>query len=248
MSRSREKPLADHLPARASGDRIARQWEALAGRLPSRPRTRSTVLVWALAVSALTMGAAVFAFRLDRAPLVANAPADNEILMLPDGSRGVLEPATRIAVAAAAPEHVLLVLEAGGIHLEVPRSDTRTFIVRAAGYDATVLGTAFRVRVDKREGREVIEVGVTQGSVKISRSDHSVARILRSGETWTETVESKPAPSTVMPPASGAVPTASNPINRHPAPRRARRVSRQLPERPPKICWHALRRRERQDV
>jgi hypothetical protein len=211
MNRSRETPLGEHLPARASEDRIARQWEALGDRMPSRARKRSAALTRVVAVSALTIAAAGIAFRLGRTRSEAKAPVDPEILMLPDGSRGVLEPASRIAVATASPDHILLVLEAGGIHLEVPPSDTRTFIVRAAGYDAEVLGTAFRVSIDKREGRDVVAVGVTHGSVKVSRPDHSIAGILRSGETFTETLGSKRASSTVTPAPSSNVAQAPEP-------------------------------------
>ena len=182
----------------------------IAEKLPSKGHPRSVAPAWAMMISAMAIAAGVVALWLGRTPNPANLPYAPEVLMLPDGSRGVLERASRISIAAAAPDRVLLLLEAGGIQLEVPPSDARTFVVRAAGYDAEVLGTAFRVRINASGGRKVLEVGVTHGRVKVTRPDHSGTRTLDAGETWSEAIESSPAARS-MPLAAGELAVGSTP-------------------------------------
>jgi hypothetical protein len=184
----------------------------IAERLPSTAHQRSAAPAWAVAALASAILAGVLAFRLGRSPIAAKPPDDPDVLMLPDGSRGVLERASRISIAAAAPNHILLLLEEGGIQLEVPRSEGRTFVVRAAGYEAEVLGTAFRVRINASGGRKVLEVGVTHGRVKVTPPDHSDAQILGPGETWMEAIEPTPA-SRILPVASSGEVAASRPLD-----------------------------------
>ncbi|WP_394836646.1 tetratricopeptide repeat protein [Pendulispora rubella] len=93
-----------------------------------------------------------------------------------------------------------MVLESGGIALDIPRVEARAFVVSAANHQITVLGTAFRVRIEPRPDREVLHVDVTRGTVQVARDDGSSRRVLGSGETWSTTVE------------PGLAPTASAPV------------------------------------
>ncbi len=105
---------------------------------------------------------------------------------LPDGSRVMLDAASRLGVAYyAARRHARL--EAGSAFFDVAHAPQRPFTVEAGGARITVLGTCFSV--DLRPGGDggVVDVAVESGRVRVEPLAAGVSwapRELAAGETW----------------------------------------------------------------
>ena len=226
------KPLGRHIAPALDEARLERQIAAIVDRAARRAvpssalRGRLGFVVAAATALCLVAGASV-AWRLEKtarpqaepnvtvAGTTVEAPAGGETITLADGSRAVLEPQSKLVLATVRPELVRVVLERGGVELDVTHADGKEFAVVARGYEIRVLGTRFRVQL--RGG--TLEVAVTRGRVRVTRAgvrDDADLRVLGAGETWTATVEDTR-------PASVSVPAAEDTAPPEPAtgPRRA---------------------------
>lgn len=214
MSPSSKHPLSEHLSPRVPEARLARQWGVVYAHL-GKPSRVSRPWVFAVSIAALVAAVAFVAGFALRRPHIAAPVAvteAREVVTLPDGSRVTLDPASHIAVTRVTAETVHVVLEAGAIDLDIPRAEARTFVVRAAQHEITVLGTAFRVQVDPDTDNEILRVSVTRGRVQVARTDGSLQRVLGAGETWSTTV----APTAPVPDAPLAPPPSAKPVEPSP--------------------------------
>jgi transmembrane sensor len=97
-------------------------------------------------------------------------PAQRATLDLPDGSRMVLGPDSRVVYSASASQGRVLELE-GQAYFTVSADPTRPFVVKTRTVTTRVLGTAFSVRAYPTD--RVAQVAVAEGKVAIGRTEPS---------------------------------------------------------------------------
>jgi transmembrane sensor len=209
MSREDERPLSDDVPVRVDRARLARQWSAVSARLEARPQRRFLVAIIAPAALVLVAMIALLVARPWRdAPGssgVASSAGHSDSLMLPDGSRVVMASGTKLTLPSASRERVHILLDEGVVDLDVTHVKGREFVVRAGGYDVSVLGTAFIVTLEPRDGKRSLSVTVKRGRVRVAGpgADH----VLEAGQSWSTLIEPKtaardPAPAPAPDPTS----------------------------------------------
>jgi transmembrane sensor len=171
-------------------------------RAPSfwrRPVLRAAAVIAVASTGALAWWAARRAAPGDAAPArtYATAVGARDSVRLPDGSRVVLGPGSRLVVAEGFGGSAREVELVGEGWFDVVHDDARTFTVRAAGATIRDVGTAFtvrtggsgadaRVRVTVQHGAVLLDatpgdadggVVLHQGDVGVVRADgHTVAR------------------------------------------------------------------------
>ena len=96
-------------------------------------------------------------------------------LQLPDGSRMVLAPDTRVKYTASAEAGRVIDLQGQGYFSVVP-DQARPFVVRTSTVTTRVLGTAFSVRAYSTD--RVAQVAVAEGKVAIGANDKSSTILL----------------------------------------------------------------------
>ena len=180
-------PLADDLAPELDEARLARQWSVVSKRLVGRPR-RGFYL--AALVPAALVALALVAFLVIRpwatAGGTAAAARAPDALVLADGSRVTLSSGAELVIESATRESVHLLLRAGTVELDVTHVEGRPFVVSAAGHDVTVLGTAFAVKLDSRDGNRTLAVDVTRGRVRVAGPTGEHA--LSAGQSWSAQV------------------------------------------------------------
>lgn len=162
----------DVLPLRRPAP-VPRQPAAGAGR-----RWRAAALA-AAAAALVAVGVTRWPDREAAGELAAVAAARTVItpvgaldsLRLPNGSRVLLAPGSRLVIAAGYGATRREVTLEGGAWFDVRRDDTRPFIVRAAGAVVRDVGTAFTVRTDAMDG---VAVAVTEGVVALRAATDAV--------------------------------------------------------------------------
>lgn len=122
---------------------------------------------FSLAAAAIAMG--IF-WRLPREEFPVRSPAPIHVATietqtLPDGSVVELNRGASISYNFT-PSTRRVVLQQGEAHFTVTHNAARPFIVSAQGVDVRAVGTAFNVRL----GREIVEVLVTEGKVRVDQS------------------------------------------------------------------------------
>ena len=187
MKREQERPLGDDVATRVDQARLARQWSGVSAGLASRPRRRFFFAALApAAIVALAMIAVLIArpWRSDASSGVARA---TDAVVLPDGSRMTLSSGAEVVLETATPTRVHLTLGAGTLDLDVTHVEGRPFVVTAGGHDVTVLGTAFMVKLEARDGKRTLSVDVTRGRVRVfgPTGDH----ILDAGQSWSARID-----------------------------------------------------------
>lgn len=151
---------ADVRPLRRGSDAPARR------RWPAALAALAAAAVLLLAVLARPDGAAGSAARA-----LATTVGQRDSLRLPDGSRVVLGPESRLLVAAGYGDEERTVELSGEAFFDVVHDDARPFVVRAGRASVRDLGTAFVVR----SAEDGVRVAVTEGAVLLdadgARSD-----------------------------------------------------------------------------
>jgi transmembrane sensor len=207
--------LAHRIAPRLDEARIDRQLAAARVRAAAKLRVRRA----SRAIAAFGV-LGIFAFLLFRtlvAPQAATlegtsleSRAGGDSLVMPDGSRVVLERESKATLDTMRPDLVRWTLERGGVEVDVARADGRRFVVLAGGWEVSVLGTRFTVRApDPPRG---VEVRVVRGRVAIGRVGQRPTRILEAGETWSEQgtpKEREETPPSPAPPSAESGVTAS---------------------------------------
>ena len=144
---------------------------------PLRPR-RTTAPArrrWPAALAALAAAAVLLLAVLARpdgsagraARTLATTVGQRDSLRLPDGSRVVLGPASRLVVAAGYGDEERTVELSGEAFFDVAHDERRPFVVRAGGASVRDLGTAFVVR----SAGDEVRVAVTEGAVLLGAAD-----------------------------------------------------------------------------
>ncbi len=152
-----------HLPAGAMRRGIDR-----------RPGRRA-VMTGAVAASAAALVASSGVF----GPLAgltadhATRPGERREVVLPDGSRVMLNTATALSVRFSGAER-RIVLTAGEAFFAVARDPDRPFVVAARGGETRAVGTAFAVRTDGDE----VQVTVSEGIVEVTAAAGRPVRLI----------------------------------------------------------------------
>ncbi|MBN8737120.1 MAG: FecR domain-containing protein [Xanthomonadales bacterium] len=155
-------PLADHIPTVVP---------ARARNLRRTPRTRRWPLLATVAASLLAvviaMGSLAWrdAHRVDRGEW-QTALGAQQVVHLVDGSTATLGSNTHLRVALSRHERDLY-LPKGEAYFDVAHDPARPFVVHAAGYRVTAVGTRFDVR---RDDSGKLRVVVTRGLVRLQSS------------------------------------------------------------------------------
>jgi transmembrane sensor len=204
---SQKAGLAEHVEPALDEARLARQLGAILPRLATRRVRRP----WThFAVPALSFAIVVLAWLLVRTPSVSTTPAlatgavihagaaPGDSITLGDGTHLVLDATSELKLAELEPQRVRLELARGGVELDVVHVENRSFVVAAAGYDVTVVGTQFDVRFGEGTPRSV-QVHVKRGRVRVTRVATGDTHMLGAGESW----------SADLPGGTGALPTSS---------------------------------------
>lgn len=187
MKYDEERPLAEDIHPRLDAARLARQWSAVSTGLVVRPRrTLYFAAIMPAALVAMVL-AIVLVARPWRAPPNVVAGSTPDSLQLPDGSKATLSRGAEVVVEAATRQRVHLILGAGSVDLDVTHVEGRPFVITAAGHDVTVLGTAFSVRLEPRDGHRTLSVEVTRGRVAITGP--TGRHVLDAGQSWSSRVD-----------------------------------------------------------
>ena len=208
-----ERPLANDIAPELDEARLARQWGVVSKGLVGRPRGGfylAALLPAALVAVALVALLVIRPWAAGGGTAAAARAPD--ALVLADGSRVTLSSGAELVIESATRESVHLLLRAGTVELDVTHVEGRPFVVSAAGHDVTVLGTAFVVKLDSRDGNRTLAVDVTRGRVRVAgpTGEH----VLSAGQSWSGQVlaaaGATASASTSTPAASlGVAPAAS---------------------------------------
>jgi transmembrane sensor len=196
-----DAPLSRHLSPRLDEARLARQFAAAYAKAPKlRQRRAFGSFAFSAVAAAAVILLAVFWITRDRSAPLASlegtrlaSDLGGNTLTMPDGSRAVLDPGTRLLVAAARRDMTRLVLEEGGVDLEVTHVAGRRFVVAAGDHEVSVHGTHFSVRFAIRDGAHVLDVAVSSGEVHVARGSDPES-VLRTGESWSATLDAPAVP------------------------------------------------------
>jgi transmembrane sensor len=169
--------------------RVDRVWASIDSHpVRSWPAWRMTVLVGAVAVAALV---AVLvrprSVASDLAGVVFESGSSQTVTM-PDGTRATLGDHARLRYDRVQSDRVETTVERGQVAFDVRHTESRTFVVHAAGFDVVDRGTRFVVGVDGSS----VSVSVETGRVEIAHGTDPV-RALAVGDSWTN------APAAVAP-------------------------------------------------
>ena len=175
--------------ARVHGRMDAPETPLLPFRRPDRaaapaPR-RWPVSALRAAAAVLVLLGAYFAWQVVRgggtAPLVAftTGVGQRDSVRLPDGTRVLLGPASRVTLVKGYGERVREVALRGEARFDVPHDAARPFTVRAGAARVRDIGTVFTVHADSGAGVRVV---VTSGSVGLRAGDGQGELVLREGE------------------------------------------------------------------
>ena len=136
---------------------------------------------------------------------------------LPDGSVLSMGTSTRIEVVRVAADGVRLRLIRGALTCDVPRVESRQFVVQAGSADVTVKGTRFTVELEpEATAKPELSVSVDHGRVQLRLDGHTVAAILESGQKWSSQKAAPELPTVAA--SSGAPPEPEAPAAPSPAP------------------------------
>ncbi len=197
--------LSQFVEPKLDAARKARQYSAISERLSAGgSRTPLWIALAAGTLLGVLVAGAVFALRapgaLPAAVAVLETAESGQTLTLAEGSRVELDANTRLTLTRVEAKDVLLELGGGGVSVEAAHRPERRFVVRAGGYDVSVVGTRFSVRLDSSRGR-ALDVGVERGVVSVARVDGGDARRLGAGERWSVQLEPPPATASAAEPA-----------------------------------------------
>ncbi|MEO6133539.1 MAG: FecR domain-containing protein [Ginsengibacter sp.] len=140
-------------------------------KAPVRFMNRSFVKWAAASVAILIIISSIVYFSIDsKKPMEENnvviQKQENRIIFLPDGSKVILSPGSRLNYPSSFDElttrEVYLV---GQAYFDIKHNNTKPFIVHSGKVETIVLGTAFNIKA--MEGESDITVTVTRGKVKV---------------------------------------------------------------------------------
>jgi TolA-binding protein len=142
---------------------------------------------------------AVFALRRNALPsptafdgAIIESSASRELLRLADGSKIELQPNTRLQIGVSRHDAFQFELARGAVALDVAHVAGRSFVVAAAAYDVTIVGTKLSVELLEAQHRRHLRVSVNEGKVQLERRGQGAPRIIEHGESLTVPVESSP--------------------------------------------------------
>jgi transmembrane sensor len=175
---------ADVLPLRSAPPRRRMGW-GLGG-------LAAAAAVAAIAVGIGTRGRATDAARdttgVGASPagarVVTTAVGQRDSVRLPDGSRVVLAPGSRLTIAAGYGDRARDVQLDGAAWFAVRHDEARPFAVRAGNAVVRDLGTEFTVRTDGAGNARSVAVVVTEGvvSLRAARADADSGVVLQAGD------------------------------------------------------------------
>lgn len=114
----------------------------------------------------------------EREALIATSPkeqSENRFVLLPDSSRVVLRPGSRLEYKTdfkGATREVSLIGEA---YFDIYRKENQPFIIHTGKVKTVVLGTAFTIKA--ADGEEEVKVMVQRGKVRVEREEKFMAEL-----------------------------------------------------------------------
>lgn len=150
-----------------------------------RTRWRHARMAAAAAVLVVAGASLVFRAGVHRAPTAAasttyaTAAGALDSLTLPDGSRVLLGPGSRLALAPGFGSGVREMTLTGEARFTVVHDATRPFVIHTSTAIVRDVGTVFSVHSDGFEGARVV---VTEGSVDVQEQSGTVHRTLTAGD------------------------------------------------------------------
>jgi transmembrane sensor len=166
----------------------ARSAEPVRSAAPAQRRAMPAPWLRAAAAVVLLLGAwfAWQAFRGGGSSLVAYSTGigERDSVRLPDGTRVILGPDSRLVVAAGYGERTREVQLRGEAMFDVPHDDARPFTVHAGDAWVRDIGTTFTVQADSAAGVRVV---VTAGAVALRATERAGddELVLRQGDRGT---------------------------------------------------------------
>jgi transmembrane sensor len=242
MSLPEPRRLVRHVAADLPASRLSRQWAAVDARVRST-RLRSGLVGrrWFAPMAVVLAVAVAVVFVRGRHHDVPSAFAgavlesgERDSLTLPDGTQLTLASRSQVRLVSVRGNELEILLQQGGIDLDVPHRSGRQLEVHVGPYDVIDVGTRFRVELGEG-GR--CTVSVMEGAVEIRREDGvGEPRKIGAGETWSSAPPSTAviAPRTDSPSDS---PSAASPTDEVPP---AAGVPAAAPQSPPPASPTAL--------
>lgn len=155
-------------------------WALLDGDTANRKAGKRFWLYAAVAAVCLTVLGISF-WKLndkEREALIATSPkeqSENRFVLLPDSSRVVLRPGSRLEYKTdfkGATREISLVGEA---YFDIYRKEDQPFIIHTGKVKTVVLGTAFTIK--STDGEEEVKVMVQRGKVRVEREEKIMAEL-----------------------------------------------------------------------
>ncbi len=100
---------------------------------------------------------------------------ENRFILLPDSSRVILRPGSKLEYRTDFKGKTREVALVGEGYFDIQRDESRPFMVYAGDVRTVVLGTAFTIRAD--EGQDEVQVTVQHGKVRVERQEKILAEL-----------------------------------------------------------------------
>jgi TolA-binding protein len=199
--------LARFVEPDVDDERVDRVWASIGTRpVRSWPVSRMTALTGAVAIAAaLVVLARSRPATSDLTGLVFESGTSHTVTM-PDGTSATLLDHARLRYDRVQADRLETTVEHGRVAFDVRHTDSRTFVVHAAGFDVVDRGTRFVVGVE----RGSVSVSVESGRVEITHGSDPL-RTLAGGDSWTNAPSATAVytAATVPTPASSDTPAAT---------------------------------------
>lgn len=126
--------------------------------------------------------------------LIATSPKEqfeNRFVLLPDSSRVVLRPGSRLEYITDFKGTTREVALVGEAYFDIRRKESQPFIIHTGKVKTVVLGTAFTIKAE--EGEEEVKVMVQRGKVRVEREEKVMAELTANQQIEIRTTAETPA-------------------------------------------------------
>lgn len=152
-----------------------------------RPSIRKRTLgwKWPAAVAAAMIGAMLWFYpdmaghNTEKIPAVVNIAdnaEENRFVLLPDSSKVILRPGSRLEYRTDFKGDTREVALIGEGYFDIHRDETRPFIIHTGELKTVVLGTAFTIKAE--EGAQEVQVTVQRGKVRVEKEETVLGELL----------------------------------------------------------------------
>ena len=186
--------LAQYVQPRLAEARIAHQWAKLDAADQSSAgaafHPMRAMGLGVITVCVLTLGLFFYHPWVTNSisgTTIENARSGSHSLTLPDGTRIELAAASSLVINEYGSSLVRISLKQGQAQFQVAHVAKRPFNVLVAGYEISVMGTRFNVKLESASESPHVTVHVEQGKVSVrARTAPGDEKVLSGGESWTD--------------------------------------------------------------